>query len=50
MLLLVPLLVAMVVLDPPGMFHLIGLVFTVGGKLLSATAAFLDTLLGLHPH
>jgi hypothetical protein len=44
--LLIPLLIAMVVRDPAGMAHLFGLVFTVGLRMLSATAAFLDGLLG----
>ena len=45
-LLVIPLLIAMVVRDPAGMAHLLVLVLTVGAKMLGATAAFLDSLLG----
>ena len=44
--LLIPLLIAMFVRDPGAVVHLVVLVFTVGARMLSATAAFLDRLLG----
>ena len=46
--LLIPLLIAMFVRDPQVVVHLVVLVFTVGGKMLSATAALLDSVLGGH--
>jgi len=45
-LLVIPLLIAMVVRDPQGMAHLLVFVITAGARMLSATAAFLDGLLG----
>jgi hypothetical protein len=48
LILLIPLVLAMLVRDPQAVMHLVVLVFTVGGKMLSATAAFLDRLLGGH--
>jgi hypothetical protein len=48
-LLVVPLVIVMVARDPQGMAHLVELVFRVGAKLLNATAALLDRLLGGHP-
>jgi hypothetical protein len=47
-LLVIPLLIVMAVRDPQGMAHLVELVFSVGAKLLNATAAFLGSLLGGH--
>ncbi|HEX9041698.1 MAG TPA: hypothetical protein VF838_11815 [Trebonia sp.] len=45
-LLLIPLLLAMFVRDPHAVVHLVQLVFTVGGKMLIATADFLNSLFG----
>jgi len=47
-LLVVPLLIVLATRDPQGMAHLVELIFTVGAKLLNATASFLSTLLGGH--
>ncbi len=47
-LLLIPLVLAMFVRDPQAVMHLVVLVFTVGARMLVATAAFLDRLLGGH--
>lgn len=48
MLLLIPLLLAMLVRDPQAVVHLTELVFTVGAKMLIATADFLNSVLGGH--
>lgn len=47
-LLVIPLLIVMVARDPQGIAHLVAMVFTLGARLLNATAAFLDSLLGAH--
>lgn len=47
-LLLIPLLLAMLVRDPQAVVHLVELVFTVGAKMLIATADFLNGVLGGH--
>ena len=47
-LLLIPLLLVMFVRDPQVVVHLVELVFTVGGKMLIATADFLNSVLGGH--
>jgi len=47
-LLLFPLLLAMLVRDPQAVVHLVELVFTVGAKMLIATADFLNSVLGGH--
>lgn len=47
-LLLIPLLLVMFVRDPQAVVHLVELVFTVGAKILIATADFLNSLLGSH--
>lgn len=47
-LLVIPLLIVMATRDPQGIAHLVEVIFTVGAKLLNATAAFLDSLLGGH--
>ena len=49
-LLVIPLLIVMATRDPQGVAHLVEMIFTVGAKLLSATATFLDALLGGHSH
>lgn len=47
-LLVIPLLIVMATRDPQGIAHLVEMIFTVGAKLLNATATFLDSLLGGH--
>jgi len=47
-LLLIPLLLAMLVRDPQAVVHLVELGFTVGAKMLIATADFLNNVLGGH--
>ena len=49
-LLVIPLLIVMATRDPQGIAHLVEMIFMVGAKLLSATATFLDALLGGHSH
>ena len=44
-LLVIPLLIVMATRDPQGIAHLVDMIFTVGAKLLNATATFLDSLL-----
>jgi len=44
----IPLLIARVVRDPSVVAHLVVPVLTVGAKMLSATAAFLGSVLGGH--
>ena len=48
-LLIIPLLLAMFVRDPQAVIHLVQLVFTVGGKMLIATADLLNGVLGGGP-
>jgi hypothetical protein len=48
-LVIIPLLLAMLVRDPQAVVHLVQLVFTVGGKMLIATADLLNSLLGGGP-
>ncbi len=48
-LLIIPLLLAMFVRDPQALIHLVQLVFTVGAKMLIATADLLNGLLGSGP-
>jgi hypothetical protein len=45
-LLVVPLLLAMFVRDPQAMVHLVQVVFTVGARMLIATADLLNSLFG----
>jgi hypothetical protein len=47
-LLVIPLLIVMATRDPQGMAHLVEMIFTLGAKLLNATAVFLSSLLGGH--
>lgn len=47
-LLIIPLLIVMATRDPQGVAHLVEMIFTLGAKLLNATATFLDSLLGGH--
>ena len=47
-LLLIPLLLVMFMRDPQPLVHLVELVFTVGAKMLVATADFLNSVLGGH--
>jgi hypothetical protein len=49
-LLVIPLLIVMAARDPHGMANLVAIIFTVGAKMLNATAALLSALLGGHPH
>lgn len=49
-LLVIPLLIVIATRDPQGFAHFVEAIFTVGAKLLNATATFLDTLLGGHAH
>lgn len=49
-LLVIPLLLAMFVRDPHAVINLVQMVFTVGGKMLIATADLLNSLFGGHGH
>lgn len=49
-LLVIPLLIVIATRDPQGFAHLVEGIFTLGAKLLNATATFLDALLGGHAH
>jgi hypothetical protein len=44
--LVIPLLIVMTARDPQGTAHLVEMIFTLGAKLLNATANLLDSLLG----
>ena len=44
--LVIPLLIVMATRDPQGTAHVVEMIFTLGAKLLNATATFLDSLLG----
>jgi len=46
--LVIPLLIVMATRDPQGTAHLVDMIFTLGARLLNATATFLDGLLGGH--
>ncbi len=46
--LVIPLLIVMATRDPQGTAYLVDMIFTLGAKLLNATATFLDSLLGGH--
>ncbi len=48
--LVIPLLIVMATRDPKGVAHLVEMILTLGAKLLSATANFLDSLLGGPAH
>jgi hypothetical protein len=45
---MIPLLLVMFVRDPQALVHLVELFFTVGAKMLVATADFLNSVLGGH--